>query len=241
MGKEGTEIDLGKLAELRQRTYLLFGTMFHYPEDEQLEQAIVSADEMSSSDGLARGFPFYRCWREALAFLLALDEAGKENLQEEYVSLFLAAISHSPCPLYESAFRDRTGREKGWIVAELDRAYAAAGFRLSDGAGGELPDHIGLELEFMSLLCAQEAKARRRSNGGEANAELSSERSFLSEHLERWIAPLAYGVKRATEEVSFYRLLAAASHAFVVHDGDLIDALSRDEASLRPTKEGTDA
>lgn len=134
-----------------------------------------------------------------------------------------------PCPLHESAYLDPTGRRRGLITAAVERAYAEAGLALSPSASGELPDHVALELEFLSHLCAGEETAWRRRRADEAAAFLDRERRFLDEHLLRFLPSL---VRRVRESGSgFYTDAAAAGHAFVLHDRDLISLLLEGRAA----------
>ena len=55
----------------------------------------------------------------------------------------------------------------GWTAVQIDRDYAAAGFSISSSLI-EVPEHVAVELEFMSFLCDQKASAweRKRPNNG---------------------------------------------------------------------------
>jgi len=178
-----------------------------------------------------RAFPFFPRWRSLLDSLETLTDEARARLEEEYVDLFLLGELHSACPLYESAYLDRTGRSRGVIAAGVEQAYAAAGVAVSPAAQGELPDHVAFELEFLSLLCAEEARAWRAGLPDEASDRMGRERDFLERHLLRFLPGLVRAVKLVSTSSSFYRRLAEAVHAFVVHDRDLIGALAEAYAS----------
>jgi TorA maturation chaperone TorD len=62
----------------------------------------------------------------------------------------------------------------------------------------ERPDHIGMELEFMSVLAAREAYAREHQLD-EAQFEicLDAQKKFLREHLGRWAPAFARRLARS--------------------------------------------
>lgn len=233
-GKADSSASLADVATLRQQTYLLFGSLFYHPDDELLAKIAAAADELCRGDELARCFPFYRRWRTLLGSLAELTFDDLPKLQEEYVDLFQVATSHEPCPLYESAYLDRTGRATGWIVSQVERSYASAGVGLSAVAGGELPDHVGLEMEFMSVLCEREVAGRRDGEGDAVAETLVLERGFLEQHPARWVALLADRIRHTAAEDSLYPRLGSATAAFVAHDRDLLAALTDDRGGEAP-------
>jgi TorA maturation chaperone TorD len=155
-----------------------------------------------------------------------MTEEGAEKLEAEYVDLFVLSVSRAPCPLQQSAYVDRTGRKSGHVAVAVERAYAAAGVALSPSALGELPDHAGVELEFLSHLCAQEAQAWTDRAPDDAVDLLRSQRQFLDQHLLRWFPMLMRRVSDSVDPTGIYGDIVEAAHAFVVHDRDLIRALA---------------
>lgn len=219
---------LADVAKLRQQTYLLFGSLFYHPDDELVAKIAAAAGELGSMDELARDFPFHRQWSDLLGTLAGLSGEGASELRQEYVGLFRVSTAAPICPLYESAHLDRKGGQAGWIVAQVQKTYSAGGLGLSEMATGESPDHIGLELEFMSLLCEREGEARLDGRGDEVAETLVLEGSFLEQHLGRWLALLEDCIRRTAAEGSLYRQLGSATLAFVAHDRELVGALTTD-------------
>ncbi len=218
---------LADVAEARRAAYGLLASLFLYPDGKAVERALALADELRRESELIRPFPFFRSMRSIL------DRLGREagtGLEEEYADLFLLGGSRPPCPLYESAYVDPIGFDRGLVAAEVEQAYAAAGVALAPSAAGELPDHVALELEFVSLLCAGEAEAWSARLPERAAEILNGERTFLDGHLGRWFPALARRVSSVSAESNFYRQLAEATRAFLVHDRDLIGVLSEAHA-----------
>jgi TorA maturation chaperone TorD len=118
------------------------------------------------------------------------------------------------------------------VAVDVERAYAAAGVALAVGAG-ELPDHVALELEFLSHLCAREAKAWEARRLEEAIGLLGAEREFLGRHLLPWFPALLCTVRDAAAPSSFYCEVVEATHAFLVHESDLVVLLGERDASRR--------
>jgi len=227
---------LGDLAELRGAGYGILSLLLSYPDDEQALRRAALAAELERGTGVLGGFAFFPRVRSLLERLSALDEEGAAQLEAEYLDLFVLGGAQAPCPLYESAYVDRRGRDRGLAMVAVERAYAQAGIALGPAAGGELPDHASLELEFLSQLCAREAEAWRARAAEEAVARLESERRFLDRHLLRWFPSLVRRVA-ASAEGSFYVDVAEAAHAFLIHERDLIGLLLEAQRAPAATAE----
>jgi TorA maturation chaperone TorD len=220
---------LADLAQARRGTYGLLGSLSLYPEANGVDWQVRLARALRDGSGPLRGFPFYPRLRSVLDSLAGMSEEESARLEEEYVDLFVLGVSHPPCPLHESAYVDRTGRNSGLVMVAVERAYAAAGTALSP-PGGDLPDHAGAELGFLSHLCAQEAQAWKARRPAEAVGLLRSQKQFLDQHLLRWFPMLLRRVSGSVGPTCIYRDIVDAAHAFVVHDRDLIGLLARAHA-----------
>jgi len=149
------------------------------------------------------------------------------GLEQEYLELFVLGNSKARCPLHEADYVDHTGLQRGSVAVAVEQAYAAAGLTLSSATRGELPDHAAFELEFLSHLCAKEAKAWEDDRPEEVAGLLRAQKEFLDQHLLAWFPALVRNVRRATP-AGFYRDIAEVAHALVVHDRDLIAVLEVD-------------
>jgi len=148
-----------------------------------------------------------------------LADGDTAEVEEEYLRLFLVNPEGALCLPYESFYLDPHQQAAGWIAAQLDREYAAAGLTLSP-ALNELPDHAAVELEFMAFLCDWEAEAWEEA-WEERLQILEGQRAFLGRHLGRWFAAFARQVTVAAPE-GLYAVAAAATDAFIHHDPDLL-------------------
>ena len=109
------------------------------------------------------------------------------------------------------------GRVFGQLTVEGHREYRCFGFDLADGLNGEPPDHIAFELEFMHLLCSQEAEAWNKDDDDEALRFLEAEREFLKEHLVAWL-PKFCGEDRKHDRLGLFRCLADLTEGWVTFD-----------------------
>lgn len=220
--KQGS-LHLADLARFRQAAYRLFSTMLLYPDEERLKTVAAVAGELREYADTLAAFSFFLEWRELLDTLRGLADLKPERVQEEYVHVFIANPDYTPCLPYESAYLGSRGATTGWTAVELERKYAAAGLSLSPTLK-EAPDHAAVELEFMSLLCDQEACAwegRRLADGIEA---LKRQVAFLEQHLSRWFPAFARGITRR-DSSEIYAAATRTAEAFISHDRDLLQAL----------------
>ena len=188
------DLDLADLARFRQAAYRLFSTVLLYPDEERLRIVTGVADELIEQDEFPATFPFFIQWREFLDKFRSLADLDAAKVEEEYVSLFLASSDYSPCLPYESAYVE-SGSASGWAAVKLDRVYAAAGLSISSSFS-EAPDHVAVELEFMSFLCDQEARAWEGRCLTEGINAIKRQDEFLDQHLTRWFPAFARGVIR---------------------------------------------
>ncbi|MFQ5933719.1 MAG: molecular chaperone [Dehalococcoidia bacterium] len=219
-GEEG--LDLADVAQFRQAAYRLFSMLLLYPDAERLRSVAAVARKLKGHDDFLATFPFFIQWKYLLDTLRSLADLQPARVQEEYITLFIANPEYSPCLPYESAYIE-SGGATGWTAVRIEQEYAAAGFSISSSLN-EVPDHVAVELEFMSLLCDQEASAweRKRLNNGVDG--LKRQAAFLEGHLNRWFPALAGAVARRRSS-GIYAAVTRAVQSFVAHDSDLLKAL----------------
>ena len=139
------------------------------------------------------------------------DEPHRE-WQERYDILFGHAV-RGACPAYEMEYGRNEIIRQASDLADLAGFYRAFGMEIAGEANGR-PDHITVECEFMSALCAKEAYAYARRDEGNAEICLDAERTFLRDHLARWLPAFARHVEEADGD-GLYAALARFADAFV--------------------------
>ncbi|MCU0884652.1 MAG: nitrate reductase molybdenum cofactor assembly chaperone [Beijerinckiaceae bacterium] len=132
---------MAKSSSTRSQSFKALGLLLMYPAPE-IQEACPYALAIIEAEGLV---PAERLRPlRTLAHQLANDDAL--DLQARYVQLFDRNRSLS-LNLYEHVHGE--SRDRGAAMAELKGLYEAEGL---DMATGELPDHLPVFLEFLSLL-----------------------------------------------------------------------------------------
>ena len=110
---------------------------------------------------------------------LTSPEMLEESLATEHLRLFGGVTrGYGPPPPYESVWKGE-GRVMGTATADVLKAYAQAGVEPANHTT-EPPDHIGIELGYLSHLCSKEADARRSNDVSGTRKYLHMEHEFLA-------------------------------------------------------------
>ncbi len=148
-----------------------------------------------------------------------------DALDQEYQSLFMVPLGRYVTP-YEAVYRDERvvdgevvrGLLMGPSTLAVKAIYRDASVEVADDLG-ELPDHIGLELGCMQVLCDAEARAQEEGDRDAAARACELQRRLLQEHLLQW-APRLCGQIRANAPGPFYRGIAALTEAFLKQEAE---------------------
>lgn len=141
------------------------------------------------------------------------------ELELEYCRLFLTPPSH--IPPYESFFIGglKDPEEvfepalQGKAAKEVQAFYREHGLILPEDTR-HLPDHIGLELEALRLLCDLESKAEAEGKQDQVQRYRRITKKFLAEHPNRWIRSFCDAILRKAE-TPFYGVVAQLTRSFV--------------------------
>ena len=137
----------------------------------------------------------------------------------EYTRLFIGPGKHvSP---YESVYRDNEDALWSETTVEVKNFIEASGLAYSCNWHG-LPDHIGVELEFMHRLTCHEREARAKGDQKAAIHCLEFEKRFIDEHLSQWVPAFCDKVKEESR-VGFYGAMAEFTKQFIGFDSKLVD------------------
>lgn len=143
---------------------------------------------------------------------LYLREPEQEDLAVEYTRLFMGPGKH--IPPYESVHREGVLFGKG--AAEITRIIESSGLKYKSDFTG-LPDHIGVEFEFIYKLLVGKAKAK-----GEEQKKIERlEAKFIGEHLLPWVPGFCDKVIK-NAKLEFFKDLARDTKEFIMSEGDLI-------------------
>jgi DMSO reductase family type II enzyme chaperone len=164
------------------------------------------------------------------ACLDALDDEA-HTLTAAHQRLF-TIIESRDCPTYETAYRGRDIHQQGEVMADVAGFYRAHGLTFG-GPQRERPDHITVELEFMSFLTAKEAHARDQIGRADAADECRrTQQLFLAEHLGAWAPGFGQRVE-AIAATQFYAALGGLLNTWLHADMDHLGT-SPTEALAKP-------
>lgn len=147
-------------------------------------------ESFESEVNLLSMFPNYKAWSKKKEFSRA--DLIAQYLNVDFTNLFLMHLIP-----YESFYtRDDQMIESGGDnpIIELYNSYD---FRVElDKARVISPDHIGVELEFMYMLCSALQKAQEADDAEGIDDILRVQKDFLEQHLLRWAPMFLINVKR---------------------------------------------
>jgi TorA maturation chaperone TorD len=106
----------------------------------------------------------------------------------------------------------------GSSTGDVIERYTEMGVEVSEEFS-ELPDHIVVEMEFMSVLCAAQSESSTSGNATESKEYYRAQKDFLTFHLSYWIPDFCELVSTNSRS-PFYRLLARITHAYILKEKD---------------------
>lgn len=142
---------------------------------------------------------------------------GKESLTASFSDLeggraftrLLVGPGEGYVPPYASIYVNAVPHEKpllrGAEAAAAQAEYAAAGLELAPG-GQQLPDHLGIELQFLAHLCRLEAEARETGDESAAQTWRARRADFIRQHLLNWLPAFAGRLQAASAHPCYVRL-----------------------------------
>ncbi|TAN45147.1 MAG: hypothetical protein EPN22_03900 [Nitrospirae bacterium] len=144
----------------------------------------------------------------------------KDELEAEHASLFVLPSGVLP---HEAVYLDRDKRLGGKITMGVRQFYERAGTDISEDCI-EMPDHLGMELEFMGLLCKLEQELREGTDSSSLQKCVELQKTFLDEHISRWAYLCCEEViKHAT--YGFYKAVAHFTIEFLKNEEEYVSAL----------------
>lgn len=195
------------LAGRRRDAYAFFAHLFTEPTSAELLADVLTGEPTAA-------FSSFQAEQLLRRVRVAAARHGVTKIRQDFRALFAgepAAVS-----LCESAYVPGG-------VASPRVAYAAGGF--DPTALAPLPpDHVAVEMWFLSRLC--ELESAITEPGPVADARAAAAR-FLGEHLARWLPSLARAAGRRAS-TRFYRDLFVLARAFVDWDARYLRLAARE-------------
>jgi TorA maturation chaperone TorD len=147
---------------IRAAVYEMLAIGFGYPDAPQRERVRGLATALEPWIGL-----IHPDWEERVRMLeQSLDATATEELEAEFNLLFSGAMECAP---YESVF-ERDIFRKQHALADIAGFYHAFGFELGEASRWQT-DHVGVQLEFCSIV-PQRTRRSRRAGLGRAGRDL---------------------------------------------------------------------
>ncbi len=168
----------------RQALYSFIARLMLLEVDEKFLESFESEANLLSM------FPNYKEWSKQKE--LSRADLIAQHLNVDFTNLFLMHLVP-----YESFYmRDDQMIESGGNNPIIT-LYNSYDFRVElDKARVVSPDHIGVECEFMHILCSALQKAQEADDVEGIDDILKVERDFLEQHLLRWAPMFLINVKR---------------------------------------------
>lgn len=214
--------DMQDVAAGRSATYAVLAALYAQPPSHRLA-AMIRAGGLVQQPGSAvaeAAEALTRCFRDTAP-------GGSDNdICAEYTRLFVLPSGVVP---HESFYTDENRRVGGHVTVAVKRYYEAAAAQLTD-ACLELPDHMGVELEFMKFLCDLEAQFWQEGNHEGLGRCLEFQQGFLEGHLLRWHEALCRKIA-AEATLDLYRAVARLTVDFLGAEGAFVPELAREVRS----------
>lgn len=203
----------------RQALYRLFCSVFLYPDEEMLIDLQIGVGELLNSSDYWNEYTFAENLQQLISNIIDLDLNERKQLVNEYNRLFLIKPKVPP---YETTYLKHLGKSEGMIGAELSGIYGSAGLVVSPELN-ELPDHIAVQLDFMSFLCEKESTALQEDNQQNLITAQQEQRSFLNNHLARWFPKFAKKVLEEANSELLYRQVVETTFGFLRNELDILN------------------
>lgn len=207
--------DAPAIGEARARggVYALLASAWRYPDEETVSLLRDMAQRLSEDPDILGLFD--AGIQQALdlftgSLLQADDKRGLEDdMRKRYAGLFGHAV-RGACPLYEQEYGRGEIVQQASELADIAGFYQAFGLEPSEAAMERI-DHVSVECEFMSVLCAKEAFGLQSTNAELSDTSNDGQRTFLRDHLAQWLPAFCTRVSKTDSDGSYARAAALAS------------------------------
>ena len=146
------------------------------------------------------------------------------GLSKDWTHLFRGVDLKGPLPPYESLFV--TGRFQSEPSQQIHRLFSGMGIRIPE-EWHQPPDYIGVELDFIRLLCEKELSAWKWKQGDSLKEVVEMERSFLENHLSTWVPDFCEKMQAQACE-DFYRGVALLTKGLIKYDAVYLSRLTQE-------------
>lgn len=214
-------LDLKNILSTRQWLYDFLGQSFYMELKLNELKKICDINifaELVDDEGNSEGWGV-KILSDFFKGVLNLTEKDIHKLNLEYNRLFVGP-GHVPVPPWESVYISKEKiifDEHTLAVREFYKRWDVNTKRINK----DPDDHIGFELEFMSILSSRSLRALEENNIEDLNNTILGQKEFLEKHLLLWIDEFADNLLRNTNE-EFYIGLGLFTLEYLKMDGELL-------------------
>ena len=156
----------------------------------------------------------------------ALRETEEEDLDElaaDYAKIFLAAgeASGKAAFPYASVYLDRKRAVGGDMDAKMRALYLARGRQPDPNCYRTTNDHIGLMLEYMSILCDEQSDSIEAKDAQRHKSLLNEQRGFLKDNLCSWVYSFTADIIKYAG-LKFYPGIAMITNGFLKNEAEFL-------------------
>jgi len=144
--------------------------------------------------------------------------ARRDGRAAEHRAIFGHVVAHG-CPPYETEFGRRHVFGQSQELGDIRGFYEAFGVR--PRTGGERPDHVACELEFLALLALKEAIAVAGADDERQQLCRAAARQFLQDHPGRWVRALAARIAQRAPDSGYAAAAAITATLLGEHAREL--------------------
>ncbi len=146
------------------------------------------------------------------------------NISKDWTRLLRGVVRDGILPPYESIYRPERGQKKP--AQEINRLFSEIGIQVPE-EWHQPSDYIGVELDFMRLLCEREEQQREKMERDALCEVLKLEGSFLEEHLALWVPLFCEKMFQQARE-DYYRGISRLTTGLVSYDRTYVRAILSD-------------
>ena len=162
----------------------------------------------------------------------------REARAAEHRLIFGHTVAHG-CPPYETEYGRRHVFGQSQELGDIRGFYEAFGVR--PRRGGERPDHVACELEFLAVVVVKEAAALATGEAERVEICRAAAARFVTDHLGRWLPALAGRIGRQAPATGYAGLATVAATLVEHHAREMGAApIALDPDDLTPTAEEPD-
>jgi len=200
-------------AQTRGGLYALLAATWRYPDEVNVSLLTDMTRRLSGDPDVL--CPLDADTREALGrlaeCLLTEGDVGRieGDMRASYAALFGHAV-RGACPLYEQEYGHGEIVQQASELADIAGFYRAFGLEPNEAAMDRI-DHVSVECEFMSVLCAKEAFGLQSENPELSDTSSDGQRAFLRDHLAQWLPAFCSRVSKAVSDGAHVRAAVLAS------------------------------